>query len=89
MRQLPLDNVSVLIYHTDVPELKHKGGVRVKNKVRALRKVAELTQIQLSEKSGVSLPTIRRVENGRTVSVPVLMKIANALNCTLDDIVSM
>lgn len=60
----------------------------MKNRVRALRKVAELTQIQLAERSGVSLPTIRRVESGKTVSMPVLLKLAEALNCTLNDIVA-
>ena len=58
----------------------------MKNEIRALRKV-ELTKIELSEKSGVSLPTIRRAEAGEVISVPVLVKLAKALKCTLNDLI--
>ena len=59
----------------------------MRNGVREARKAANLTQIELAMKSGVSLPTIRRIEAGRTVSVPVLMKLSATLGTTVDDLI--
>ena len=48
-----------------------------------LRRKADLTISSLSEKSGVSAPTIVKIEAGRidTVTVKVLLKLADALGC--------
>ena len=48
-----------------------------------LRRKADLTIASLSEKSGVSAPTIVKIEAGRidTVTVKVLLKLADALGC--------
>lgn len=48
-----------------------------------LRRKAGLTIASLSEKSGVSAPTIVKIEAGRidTVTVKVLLKLADALGC--------
>ena len=48
------------------------------------RKEAGLTQIQLSEKTGISQADISRLENGsRNPSLALLQRIAEALNSTL------
>lgn len=56
--------------------------------LRFLRKRKNLTQKELAELSGVSCNSIINYENGRRTDPPVsiLMKIANALEVTLDDI---
>lgn len=46
-------------------------------RVRRLRR--QLTQEALAEVSGVSLPTIKRIEGGRTPSLATLQKLADAL----------
>lgn len=55
-------------------------------KAVAIRKKAELTQRALADKAGVSLPSINRLEAGMTVSVPVLHRVAVALNTTMDEL---
>jgi transcriptional regulator with XRE-family HTH domain len=48
------------------------------------RKKAGLTQLELSEKTGISQADISRLENGsRNPSIALLERIANALNATL------
>ena len=53
------------------------------------RKKAGLTQRQLSEKSGIPVSTIQYWEDRGTsvATVGKLMKVAEALGCTLDDLV--
>ena len=56
----------------------------MENKIKRIRKESNLTQIELAERSGVSLPTIRRAEAGNNVSVPVLLKLSKTLNVPID-----
>lgn len=52
------------------------------------RKEAKLTQEELGEKIGVTGKTIHHYENGdRLPNVEDLKKLAEALNCTVNDIV--
>ena len=60
------------------------GGEAMENKIKRIRKESNLTQIELAERSGVSLPTIRRAEAGNNVSVPVLLKLSKTLNAPID-----
>ncbi len=57
------------------------------NNLEQLRKSADLTQQQLSESAGVSRKSINAIENGVYVPSTVLaLKIAQTLNCTVDDL---
>ena len=59
-------------------------GMRIKRH----RLKAHLTQEQLAEKIDVATSTIAHAENGTSKpSLPLLLKIANALNVTLDQLV--
>jgi transcriptional regulator with XRE-family HTH domain len=51
------------------------------------RRNAGLSIAELAQKSGVSAPTIVKIEAGRIVPVKVdtLQKLADALNCTVAD----
>lgn len=55
-----------------------------------LRRVHGLSVGELSEKSGVSAPTIIKLENGRaeTISVKTLFSLAGAIGCTVEDFFS-
>ncbi|WP_147615067.1 helix-turn-helix domain-containing protein [Treponema pectinovorum] len=55
-------------------------GQRLGQNVRNRRKLKHLTQEKLSELSGVSINTIRNLENGRWPSEHTITSIANALD---------
>lgn len=58
------------------------------SKIRELRKASKMTQKQLAEKLGLAEITIRQYENNkRKVRLDQLVRIANALNVMLSDIV--
>lgn len=58
--------------------------------VKRLRESKGWTQAELSEASGVGRITISRLESGvlKETSAGTLMKLAKALGCTMNDIVS-
>jgi transcriptional regulator with XRE-family HTH domain len=57
-------------------------------RIRAFRIDAGLTQLELKNASGVHENTIARLERGEhTATIPILKKLAKALNVTLDDLV--
>jgi len=58
------------------------------NRIRETREQLNMTQEQLSEKSGVSRQTISALENGieRNTSSKTLLAIATAMNTTVDAI---
>lgn len=53
-------------------------------KLRAARKAAGLTQVELAEKVGCKQKDISRWENGRPMTAETLKKLAQALGCTMD-----
>lgn len=55
-------------------------GQRVGNNVRKLRNEKHITQEKLSERSGVSINTIRNMEKGRWPSARTLELVCDALN---------
>lgn len=55
----------------------------VKN-IKARRKKLKLSQVKLSEKSGVSLGSVKRFEQTGEISLRSLIKIAIALDCEED-----
>lgn len=59
--------------------------VAVGERVRRAREKAGLTQVELSERSGVTQATISRIENGeRGVSFENAVAIARVCGCSLD-----
>ena len=61
----------------------------MENRLRQLRKNSGLTQVRLAEKAQVSRSVIARFETGRTeLSTRNLSKIANALECSMEEIVN-
>ena len=50
-------------------------------RIRDLRKRRKLSQKKLSEKSGVSLGSVKRFENSGEISLSSLTKLAIALSC--------
>lgn len=59
----------------------------MENRLRKLRKINGLTQVRLAEKANVSRSVIARFETGRTeLSTKNLSKIADALDCSMEEI---
>ena len=57
--------------------------------IRRIRTAQKMTQSALAEKSGVSVQMINQIEWGTKVpSVPTLVRIAQALQCSTDEILS-
>ncbi len=57
-------------------------------RIKRYRQKAHLTQEQLADKTDVATSTIAHAESGTSKpSLPLLIKIANALNITLDQMV--
>ena len=57
-------------------------------RVRRFRKTLYITQAQLGERAQVEPSNISHIERGATkVSLPTLLKIANTLHVSLDDLV--
>lgn len=55
--------------------------------IRYERKKQKITQEKLAELCNISIPHMSNIENANTkVSLPVLVDIANALNCTVDQL---
>ncbi|MCD8096599.1 MAG: helix-turn-helix transcriptional regulator [Lachnospiraceae bacterium] len=63
--------------------LKSPGDVNkeIAMRMRQRRKEKKLTQVQLSERSDVSLGTLKRFERTGEISLSSLIKIAFALGC--------
>lgn len=56
-------------------------------RVKKLRVAKKLTQDKLAEKINLSTPHMSHIETGNTkVSLPTLVLLANALDCTVDDL---
>ena len=59
-------------------------------KIKRWRKIKELTQDELSKKADIPYPTLVKIESGavNNPSIETMMKIANGLSVTLDELVS-
>ena len=53
----------------------------IADNIRAIRKRRKISQFRLSEKSGVSLGSVKRFESSGEISLTSLIKIAITLNC--------
>jgi transcriptional regulator with XRE-family HTH domain len=60
----------------------------IAERIRSIRKRQKLSQVRLSEKSGVSLGSVKRFERSGEISLFSLIKIAIALNCE-DELVNL
>jgi len=64
-----------------------KHHKKLLNNLESLRKAAELTQAELSERADVSRKSINAIENGIYVPSTVLaLKIAKTLECRVEDL---
>ena len=64
-----------------------KHHKKLLNNLESLRKAAELTQAELSERADVSRKSINAIENGIYVPSTVLaLKIAKTLGCRVEDL---
>ena len=65
--------------------------VRFENTLSSLRDRASLSQVQLSEKTGISISAIQKYETGerdlRKASVSTIQKLSHALHCTMEDLI--
>ena len=67
------------------PELDYAA---IGRRIRGARKRLNMTQEKLAELTGLSVPHLSNIENGKTkLSLPALVKIANALESSLDALV--
>lgn len=56
--------------------------------IKAIRKSKGVSQVELAEKIGVTQSMLCQIERGtKTLSVPLSVDIAEALGCTINDIV--
>lgn len=65
-----------------------KASIIIGEKISQLRKTAKLTQEDLAYKTGISLSTIKRYEEGDSQSINKLEIIAEALKVSLGDLLS-
>lgn len=57
------------------------------NSIRKHHEAANMTMDELAKQIGVTTLTISRYERGEaSPSVPILLKLAEALNCSVDDL---
>ena len=62
--------------------------VAIGNRIREIRKKANLTQASLSEMAGIEPSNLSHIERAATkVSLPTLINIANSLEVSLDELV--
>ncbi|GHU55764.1 hypothetical protein AGMMS49975_24950 [Clostridia bacterium] len=86
----PEDGVVVTKGNGRIYGYAQKGGytVRVTSPVARVRLKRGLTQKELAERSGIPTITIQRIEEGSGVMhTTTAQKIAQALNCSADDII--
>ena len=56
-------------------------------RIRKYRKASQLSQEELAEKVGISIPHMSHIETGNTkLSLPVLVSLATALEVSADDL---
>lgn len=58
-------------------------------KIKNMREIANLSQIELAEKIGITQSAISHLENGDiSPSIATLQKIANSLNCSITELLN-
>ena len=68
---------------------EYNVDMSIATNIRMLRKKAKLTQIELAEKAGISIATLRRWEAGETTPNGTrIIELANILGVMPDDIVA-
>lgn len=62
----------------------HDNRLRIGQQIAAAREAAGLTQVQLSEATGIFQSNINRIEKGKyNVGLDILTKITTALGCEI------
>ena len=73
-------------------DAKGDADAYLANRLGSLRKAAGMTQAQLSQASGVNLTTLQKLENGTNrllgARTEITLRLAKALNITVEDLVS-
>jgi len=60
----------------------------VKIRIKVLRAIKEITQAELSEKTGINQSAISEIESGkRSASIKMLERIAKGLDCKISDLI--
>ncbi|WP_307761228.1 helix-turn-helix domain-containing protein [uncultured Phascolarctobacterium sp.] len=63
-----------------------KCWIRIGPNIKVLRTINRIRQVQMAEALGVSQTHLSNIESGRVnVNVPLLVKAANLLHCSIDD----
>ena len=61
--------------------------LEIGQRVKKIRTAKKMTQDMLAEQVNLSTPHMSHIETGHTkVSLPTLVRIANALNCSMDEL---
>ena len=69
------------------PKYQYRSDPVFQDNIRRLREKAGLTQLQLADKCGVSKQLIGFLETGRRQpTTRMLIRLAGAFNCTVDDL---
>ncbi|WP_303016368.1 helix-turn-helix domain-containing protein [Holdemania massiliensis] len=67
--------------------MNHVNYAALGKRIRTIRRHRQMTQEQLAEAAGLSIPHLSNVENASTkLSLPKLTDIANALEVSLDEL---
>lgn len=75
------DNILTMNINFLNQKTPHEIDTMIAQRIRDIRKRQKLSQERLSEKSGVSLGSVKRFERSGEISLISLTKIAIALNC--------
>lgn len=75
------DNILTMNINFLNQKTPHEIDAMIAQRIRDIRKRQKLSQQKLSEKSGVSLGSVKRFESSGEISLISLTKIAIALNC--------
>ena len=84
------DYIEYVNSNGDRCEIQFRAERTIVNNLRALRKRAGMTQQELADKAGITQPKLALYENTddlKNITLWNALRIAEALNCTIEDIV--
>ena len=81
-----IDNMAIFSYN--IAKQGKSGGENLNN-IRAIRKRKRIYQKDLAAAANISQPFLHDLEKGnRNAKIETLQRIAEALNCTVDDLLA-
>ena len=84
------DSIEYIDGNGDRCEIQFRAERTIVNNLKALRKKAGMTQQELADKAGITQPKLAMYENTddlKNITLWNALRIAEALNCTIEDIV--